>query len=466
MKDWFHKHKIITSLLIAIGSFMLILLFMALVPVRIESPSAPNPASSFEQALERVQGIQSEEQANPEINPTCYTHLLTHDQKTARAIVFLHGFTSCPEQFAELGELFHERGYNVYIPRMPGHGYNDRLGEALKGVTPEQMADFAMSSADIAQGLGEHVTVSGLSGGGALTVWLAQERQDIDLAAPMAPFLGVGFLPTALNQPFANLLHRLPDFFQWWDPVHKSGNPLTAPYAYARYPIHAMDDFLVLGFATGLSAQATPPAAGAILMITNAADPSVKNPISERIVAIWREHGGAQIDAYEFSQELSLPHDLITPTRPGNRVDLVYPRLLELLGAPEQPTVAAEPSEGTMIETESLTAHPWEWVRLTDPLQQYAIEDPQQYVLQFSDGGMLTVQADCNLAQGTYTIDGSSITIELGPSTLAACPPGSRSEEFLQKLGFAALYFFQDGHLFIDLFADGGTLEFAPVDAG
>ena len=73
-------------------------------------------------------------------------------------------------------------------------------------------------------------------------------------------------------------------------------------------------------------------------MITNAADQSVSNPIIERIVAIWQQHDGAQVDTYEFPKELGLPHDIITPTRPGNRVDLVYPRLLELLGAPEEPT--------------------------------------------------------------------------------------------------------------------------------
>lgn len=71
-------------------------------------------------------------------------------------------------------------------------------------------------------------------------------------------------------------------------------------------------------------------------MITNAADPSVNNPINDQIVAIWREHGGAQVQAYEFPAEMELPHDLITPTRPDNRVDLVYPKLFELLGVPAE----------------------------------------------------------------------------------------------------------------------------------
>jgi hypothetical protein len=45
--------------------------------------------------------------------------------------------------------------------------------------------------------------------------------------------------------------------------------------------------------------------------------------------------------------------------------------------------------------------------------------------------------------------------------TLAACPPDSRSEQFVELLGGAARYFFEDAELYIDLMADGGTMAFA-----
>ena len=94
--------------------------------------------------------------------------------------------------------------------------------------------------------------------------------------------------------------------------------------------------------------------------------------------------------------------------------------------------------EETSVEVDpdlqSLTGQPWAWVAFTDPLQQFEIPNPENYVLEFSDDGILQVKADCNTAQGTYETDGSSINIELGLSTLAVCPEGSRSEEFLQKL--------------------------------
>ena len=115
-------------------------------------------------------------------------------------------------------------------------------------------------------------------------------------------------------------------------------------------------------------------------------------------------------------------------------------------------------------ETPSLTANTWQWVGFTDPLQQFQVEDPANYQLSFNADGTLNILADCNQAQGDYSLQNQSISLQIGPTTLAACPEGSRSEEFLNLLPFAAIYFFDGENLFIDLTADGGTLEFAPGD--
>ena len=142
----------------------------------------------------------------------------------------------------------------------------------MKGLTAEEMAEFANQTADIAQGLGERVIVAGLSGGGVMAAYLSQEREDVDIAAPIAPFLGIGFIPRPLNRPFTNLFLILPDFWQWWDPVHKENNPLSAPYSYARYPLHALLENMRLGYATEADAKRTRPAVSKIIVITNAND--------------------------------------------------------------------------------------------------------------------------------------------------------------------------------------------------
>ena len=128
-----------------------------------------------------------------------------------------------------------------------------------------------------------------------------------------------------------------------------------------------------------------------------------------------------------------------------------------------KPTTA--PVETASVDVGALTANPWQWVAFTNPMEQYDVENPQNYLLTFNDDGTANIVADCNNAIGSYTTDGSSISIEMGPMTMAACPEGSRSDDFVKYLGSAAIYFFKDGHLFIDLMADGGTMEFAPADA-
>lgn len=133
-----------------------------------------------------------------------------------------------------------------------------------------------------------------------------------------------------------------------------------------------------------------------------------------------------------------------------------------------QPTAEAESETGAEAETatptaESLVGTTWQWVGLTDPMQQITIDTPESYTLTFLDDGSIQIQADCNSATAAYTAtEDGTLEVTPGIMTLVACGPDSRGEELIQKLGFAARYFFQDGHLFIDMMADGGTLEFQP----
>jgi D-alanyl-D-alanine carboxypeptidase len=133
--------------------------------------------------------------------------------------------------------------------------------------------------------------------------------------------------------------------------------------------------------------------------------------------------------------------------------------------APSPTTEPASPEPST-ADLVALQANAWQWTGFTNPVEQFEVENPTSYTLTFNQDGTLNIVADCNNALGSYTTDGSSLTITVGPMTLAACPLDSRSDQFVTYLGSAAIYFFQDGNLFIDLFADGGTMEFAPTQAG
>lgn len=124
--------------------------------------------------------------------------------------------------------------------------------------------------------------------------------------------------------------------------------------------------------------------------------------------------------------------------------------------APAQVAAASE----RVYRASELTTNPWLWVSFTDPTQQFELDQPAQYTITFNTDGTVAIKADCNNASGTYTADDNGgLTLALGPMTLAACPPDSRSDEFIKKLGSVAGFFFEQGFLYLDLAADGGTFQ-------
>ena len=320
-----------------IGFFLLIALvvvllaglaYLALRPAGIARlASRARPAAGYDEALQRVAALKAQEA--DVCNPDCETQLLVHGQRTPRAIVFLHGYTSCPKQFVPLGRQFYDRGYNVLIARLPRHGLADRLTADHGRLSAVELAAFADEVVDIGVGLGEHLTLAGLSGGGVTTAWAAQNRAELDLAVIIAPAFGFKLLPAAATVPMANVVPLLPDVFVWWEPElqEKSG----PPHAYPRYSRHALAQILRLGFATRAHAGRRPAAARSILVVTNANDATVDNAAAASMAAAWRASGAAGLRAYEFPAELGLPHDLIDPESTGARVELVYPKLLELI---------------------------------------------------------------------------------------------------------------------------------------
>jgi heat shock protein HslJ len=132
-----------------------------------------------------------------------------------------------------------------------------------------------------------------------------------------------------------------------------------------------------------------------------------------------------------------------------------------LVFAPSGAAMAASPDL-----QQALQANPWQWTAFASPTGQYDVETPGSYLLTFHENGTVDIQSDCNTASGTYSLDAIRISITIGPTTLAACPAGSRSEEFLKDLRNVVIYFYQPGELFLTLAADGGTMRFTPVVNG
>ena len=113
----------------------------------------------------------------------------------------------------------------------------------------------------------------------------------------------------------------------------------------------------------------------------------------------------------------------------------------------------------------SLTGPTWQWVSTTTPAEVITVDNPTVYTILFNEDGTAAIKADCNNVGASYTISDSSLTIQLGPSTLAFCGEASLDQQFLTGLQSAAIYSFQEGDLFIDMAADAGTMRFTAGDA-
>jgi pimeloyl-ACP methyl ester carboxylesterase len=295
--------------------------------------SDPDPIANYQAAVTAIESWQEREE-QLDVNPVCQTGLLSHGQQTEKVIVYIHGFTNCPAQFDQLGQEFYDQGYNVFVPRMPHHGLSDRLTTDLSRLTAEELADFADESMDIAQGLGEEVTAVGLSGGGSVAGWIAQEREDADNVVIIAPMFGILSLPPFTVKPVANAALTLPDIFVWWDPATKEAIP-GPDYAYPRYATEAVGNLLRLGRYVAEEAVGVLPAAGRIVAVTNAIDPAVNNEVFAEIVDRWRV-AGFPVESFEFPAELNLLHDVVDPRQPEAQTELVYPTLIDLITAEKE----------------------------------------------------------------------------------------------------------------------------------
>ena len=116
----------------------------------------------------------------------------------------------------------------------------------------------------------------------------------------------------------------------------------------------------------------------------------------------------------------------------------------------------------TETPIEPITAIIWQWAELveTEPASQSLVPDSENYTMLLSPDGSLSIMADCNMVNGSYTLDGSSLTIELGPSTMAFCGEESLDQLYLSFLANVERYSFEDGQIVLELKEGAGRITF------
>jgi pimeloyl-ACP methyl ester carboxylesterase len=293
--------------------------------------SHPAPIQDYTAAVQKIASLQAAETAIPGFDPRLKTILLDHGKKTRRAVLWFHGYTSATLQFKPLAELCHRQGYNAFVPCIPHHGFKDRLSGEVSRIDARELVRFTEQMVDLVHGLGDEVVVGGLSMGGVMAAWVAQERPDVSVAITIAPFLGARIVPTALTRPFAYGAQILPDIIQWWDAEKKEHND-GPDYAYPQRSTHSLSQILQLGFQVFALAGKNPPAAGKVWAVINDHDEAVNNPLVERLAKIWERSKPEDVQTFHFPDELGIPHDCISVEQPRGNTPVVYAELMKMVG--------------------------------------------------------------------------------------------------------------------------------------
>lgn len=122
--------------------------------------------------------------------------LLQPDPSKAKGTVLgFHGYTGRPDGLREFAERLYKDGYNVYIPRMSGHGIMDGQGKVTGREIPTSTQQsrydaFVEAQYQKARSLGVPVSAFGLSGGGNLALQLCKRHPEVVRTAVLFPFLG------------------------------------------------------------------------------------------------------------------------------------------------------------------------------------------------------------------------------------------------------------------------------------
>jgi len=328
------RHRRLKRALLILGVILgLVAGYLFLKPVGIPVPdgSAVQPMT-WSEARAEVADMQAREAADPTIQADCRTRLFDHGERTERVIVLLHGYTNCPKQDDELAGKLADLGYTVYVPLMPHHGQVPERGDPLGSLKAEEIAAYGDQAMNIADGLGDEVSVLGLSGGGLVASYIAQYRADADLVVPIAAFLAPPSIPAPLTGAAVNAIELLPPIDNR-DPAPDEAVRGAFPHGASDTSFQGAAAFMELGQTVLRSAAEAAPKAGRIVTVINDADTTVNNAMIDDLFGRWHATAPDRAQVRHLDASLGMLHDMITPDREGQKVDIVYPMLLELLTA-------------------------------------------------------------------------------------------------------------------------------------
>lgn len=296
--------------------------------------SSPSPAGSYADAVAQINTVDEQEQQLPLLE-RAHSYALLTGERTETAVVLFHGYTNTPDEFRLIAEGYRQQGYNVWVPRLPHHGMEDKLTDEFSELTAEELRDFADDQIDLAAGLGEKILVMGLSGGGALALWTGLERPEVSQLVLASPILQPSGYPDWAIAPIVRALRLSPvDSYAWWNPEKQADN--VAGMIYPRYSLKGMAAFLGMRiWAQQRLTQGPAPISAKVLLLRNDGDPSIDGDFNEALLGQLTQPGNLEV--YRIPASAGLPHDFICPD-PEFLTDAqaseAYQQLEQALGIP------------------------------------------------------------------------------------------------------------------------------------
>ncbi len=121
--------------------------------------------------------------------------------------------------------------------------------------------------------------------------------------------------------------------------------------------------------------------------------------------------------------------------------------VIVVTATPEEAGAGANTLPAEMLDVE------WQLhsVLESEPAAQSVIPEPQNYTIQFTPEGTAAIRADCNQVLGNYTVEGTNLKIEIGPTTLAFCGEESGDNLYLSALGAVTAYELSEHGMALDV---------------
>ena len=316
-----HKNRIVKIIVWIVGVIILIAALLVVAAFFWPATSKQLQSSNSEKlnynqsvaaAIRTINGDSS----NTDVRPECRSIIKTHSQKTAKAVLMIHGVSACPQQFAELGDTFFKAGYNVYIPRVPSHGLTDnkRHGE----ITIPAMAQFMNSSTSIISGLGDETGIVGLSGGANMATWITQyNSQTISRALLLSPF----YQPSASETP------------SWKIPLLRNlygRNILPDSFTGSNLSYRALGKYIIItkNYKSDLKA----PGLKYVGVVTSENDTAIDKNLAVNIPKQMAAASGAKFQYYSIPASFGIGHDIVALNQDEVKkyADKLYPFYLDM----------------------------------------------------------------------------------------------------------------------------------------